>query len=578
MTVRMQLDRSMYPLAWAAVLVVALLGPLQARAQPLDSLQSWEGNIDYFATGAPLAVDGPDSDTGSVDTVNQPESVEVTSAEVPTGAVVLAAYLYWAGTIDDQEDCSTFPAEVDDQVDLTVPGGSAVAVTADECYCAAGAGSYDIQACRVDITALVPSAGMTGTWTVDGFDALIRNSSTDNASFALLFVFEEPVTLPPRRIDLFDGLEEFYESSRTLNLTGLDADTPAHGELTWYVLDGDIGGVGPEQVQVSGVPGGATVTLADSLNPAENPMNRTINTTVPTQTDVVGVDIDQLDISDGLTPTDTEADITYTAGGDKYWVVVNVVGIDVYRAIIQPRLSDKEWTLHDDADGSGGPTPGDTIRYTIHLENAGTAPGYVTVNDPMPEQVSSWTLVDDGGGTDASTADTLIVQDIYVDGGGTEDVVFDVVIAEGTLDTIMSNVAAFDAGPDGNSGSLAASPVFIGETVVDETPDEPAETVEPVPDTSTDTSVPDVAEDTATPPDAIMDVEEEDAQTDVVEPPSGGVPSACACELVDSSGHPASNLPLLLLLALLQISLICCKLTVSSRHPSKGLRDRSKGR
>jgi uncharacterized repeat protein (TIGR01451 family) len=561
-------DSTIVPTTAAAALAM-LLSPPCARAQPLDSRSSWSGNLDYFATGAPMAVDGPDSDTGRVDTIDQPASVEVTGTDVPSDAFTVAVILYWAGTVEDQDDCTTAPSATDDTVELTAPGAAAEPVTADTCYCAAGAGSYDIQACKADITSLAPDSDVTGTWTVDGFEALIRNSSTDNASFSLVFVYED-TDLPPRRIDLYDGLEEFYESERTLELTGLEADTPAHGELTWYVLDGDIGGAPPEQVEVSGVPGGAETVLSDAHNPFDNPMNRTINTAVPARTGVVGVDIDQLDIGAGLTPGDTAVDMTYTAGGDKYWVVFNIVGIDIYSAVIQPRLSHKSWGLFDDADGSTTPTPGDTVRYTIHVVNSGTAPGYVTVTDTIPDQAATWSLVADAGGTDVSTADTLVVEDLYIEAGGSVDVIFDVVIAEGTLDEIMSNVAGFDAGPDGSAGHLAAPPVYIGGLLPDEAPeeaaDDPPEVVEPVVEPA-----PDVTDAADIPgEDPVEDPGADDTPTGPIVPDGGGTPSACTCSALPVPGGHAWPVSLLLVWIVLQLSSRCCTLHGNAHRPRKG--------
>jgi len=450
-----------------AVLLVSLVwllpGVREAAAQPIDSLTSWEGSMDYFATGAPLAVPAA-ADPYDVEVLSQPASVQVGAGDVPATATVVAAYLYWAGTIPDQSDCANAPVSIDDEVLLTLPGQAVGApVTADECFCSPGATSYDIQACRVDITSGVVTSGMIGTFTVDDFACDVAGSgSTDNASFSLVLVYEEPALLPPRRITLYDGLEEMYQTSRTIGLTGLDVDTPAQGELTWYVLDGDIGGsTGLEQVSVQGTPGGMSAVVSDAVNPSDNPMNRTINTTSPAQTGVVGVDIDRLDLSAGLTPGDVAVDVTLTAENDKFWVVYNLVGINVYRALIHPKTSTKEWVLHVDADASGDVTPGDTIRYTIHLDNVGTAPGYVDVTDAIPAEAASWTLVDGAGGTDLSTATQLVVEDIHLDAGASVDVVLDVVLAAGTEGLSMENIALFDAGPDGNAGAILAVSVTI---------------------------------------------------------------------------------------------------------------------
>ena len=511
-----------------------------ASAAPLDLLSSWEGTIDYFVTGAPLAVDGSDSGT-DVDTLSQPASVDVTATDVPTMATIIAAYLFWGGTIPDESDCSS-TASIDDEVVLTVPGGTDTTITADECFCEVGAGSYDIQACRYDFTSML-TAGIIGTYEVDEFAALIRNSSTDNASFAIVLVYDEPNTLPPRRIALYDGLEELYEGSRVMNLPGLDVDNPADGDLAWYVLDGDIGGTGPESVELSGSPGGATTTLFDSINPATNPMNRTINTTSPPQTDVVGVDIDKLDASAGLTPGDVSAVMTYTAGGDKYWVVINIVGINVYKAHIPDRLSTKSWDLHDDADASGTITPGDTIRYTIHLINVGTAPGIVDVTDDIPAAFASWTLVDAAGGTDASTSTRLVIEDVPIAVGGTADIIFDAVIAEGTDGETVVNLADFDATPDGNVGRIASPPFVVGagapeddpETAPETSPDVTEPEPEPTPDATTDPAV-----DPSTEP-------ADDPGIDVPVPP-GDSGAGCGCSM--TSTHTPSAALLLLLLGL----------------------------
>ncbi|MBW2263130.1 MAG: MYXO-CTERM sorting domain-containing protein [Deltaproteobacteria bacterium] len=523
-------------------LATLLLWTGTTAAEPLDLLTSWEGTIDYFIIGAPLAIDGSDSGT-DVDTLSQPASVDVTATDVPPLGTIVAAYLFWGGTIPDQSDCATAPVYTDDEVVLTVPGGTPTTVTADECFCEIGAGTYDIQSCRYEFTTMLTS-GIVGTYTVDEFAALIRNRSTDNASFAIVLVYDEPSTLPPRRVALYDGLEELYLGSRIINLSGLDVDTPAVGDLAWYVLDGDVGGAGPESVVLSGAPGGASTTLFDSINPATNPMNRTINTTSPPLTDVVGVDVDRLDASAGLTSGDVSVVMTYTAGGDKYWVILNIVGINVYKAHIPTRLSSKRFDLHIDADSSGTPTPGDTIRYTIHLVNVGTAPGLVDVTDDIPSAFESWTLVDAAGGTDASTATRLIIEDVPIPVDGSADIVFDAVIGPDTDGEMVVNVVAFDATPDGNAGTLPSPPFTVGGAAPDDDPDSaPEEAPEPSPEPS-----PEPAPDAATDPSADTP---SDPTIDVPAPP-GDEGTGCGCSLTATKPPAAMFLLLLLALALLR--------------------------
>lgn len=451
--------------ALAACASVALfVAPARADV-PISLRTTWSGSVDFFATGAPMAVDGPDADT-NVDTMAQPATVTVAAANIPAESKVVQAFLYWAGTIPNS-DCVD-PTKFDDAVDFTPPGVAMPAsITADTCYCStADASSYDVQVCRADITSLLagPLEQLTGDYTVDKFAASINNGATDSASFSVVLVYQNP-NLPPRDIALYDGIEGLSSQTKatsSFSLGGIRVDTPAQGDLTWYTIEGDIGGGSPgvEQVVVTGNPGGASLVLSDAINPDNNPMNRTINTTIPAQTDTVGVDIDRFDISGALTSGDTSVDMLYSANTDKWWIAYNVVGINVFEPVFGVG-SNKTGVLHTDADGNGVPSVGDTIRYTIHLNNTGTDAGAVNVVDPIPPEAASWSMVDTGGGTDVSMANQLDVQGIFAAVQGSADVVFDMVIADVPDQTVISNVATFDATPDGDQGTLAAADIVV---------------------------------------------------------------------------------------------------------------------
>lgn len=435
------------------------LAPASARAdEPVTLRQTFSGHVGFFATGAAMAADGPDGDN-NVDTLVQPASVDVGPPDVPALGMVRAAYLFWGGSIA-QSDC-TDPADIDDMVDFTPPGGVATAVVADDCFCSdAGALAYDVQACRADVTALV--SGIAGTYTVDGFAALIGNATTHNASFSVVLVYDDPV-LPPRRVALYDGLLTMasdVNAEEIITLDGLDVDDPPGGDLTWYVLEGDVGGSVGESVQVTGIPAGATLLLADAYNPVDNPMNHTITTTDPPQTDVIGVDVDRFAIDGALAASDTAVQVRFTAGLDKWWLVYDVVGVDVYEPVLSD-ASAKTWLLHDDGDGNGVPSPGDVIRYTIHLENTGNADGVVAVSDPIPPQAASFTVVDTAGGVDQSVGITVSVVDIPLGVGDTADVVVDVVLDDVPDGTAVSNIAEYTAEPGGVHGFLVAPLVVV---------------------------------------------------------------------------------------------------------------------
>ncbi len=442
--------------------IVASLSPAasgEARAdEPISLRNSWAGPVGFFATGAPLAVDGPDGDTTAVDMLSQPADVEVTVPQVPAGGMLRAAYLYWGGSIPNSECADVM--DIDDEVDFTGPGGVPTAVMADACFCSdAAAMSYDVQACVADVTTFI--GGLAGTYTVDAFDALIDNGTTHNASFSIVLIYDDP-TLSPRRVALYDGLLTMsvdITPQETITLDGLDIDSPPIGDLTWYALEGDVGGSSGEGVSVTGVPAGGWLPLSDAVNPAGNPMNHTINTTMPAQTDVLGVDIDQFSIDAALDASDTAVEVQYSAGMDKWWLVYNIVGVSVFEPVLSEG-SAKDWALQDDVDGDGLVDPGDTVRYTIHLDNSGNADGTVTLSDPLPAEISSWVLIDAGGGNDASMGDTLVIEDIPLPVGSTADVVFDVVI-DAPDGAMVLNVAEYTAEPSAVQGFLPAPPIPV---------------------------------------------------------------------------------------------------------------------
>ncbi|MCB9750894.1 MAG: DUF11 domain-containing protein [Myxococcales bacterium] len=457
-----------------AALTVAVALPRPALADELPTLlQSWEGGYDFFATGAPLAVDGPDNDE-AVDTLNMSAVASVSADDLVPGAEIVAAYLYWGGSIQNN-DCGG-GGLVDDEVSFAAPGGSAELVAADKCFCSdAGAMAYDMQLCRAEVTDMIDE--LVGDYTVGEFAALIENGDTHTASFSIVLVYAHEF-LKPRRVSLYEGLQTLWLNGTKqieITLDGLDVDSPPEGDLTWYVLEGDINGSMMERVEVAGAPGGGVLTLSDPINPEANPMNHTINTTTPPQTDAIGVDIDQFDLAGALTQGDNAVKVTYTADLDKFWIAYNIVGVNVYQAVLLTNSS-KTWALQDDADQSGDPTPGDTIRYTIHLENTGTAPASATLNDVIPPEAAEWTLVDDGGATDGSTQGELILSELALAPTESVDIVLDVVIADVPEGTEINNTAIFDASPDGDQGELVAPPVVIGGAAATTTGDAATDT------------------------------------------------------------------------------------------------------
>jgi hypothetical protein len=275
------------------------------------SLFDMTGQLEYFMTGTPLAID-TDVD-GRVDALSLPASIAVLSGDVSSGAVLEQAYLYWGGTQAEG-------AGPDSVVSLMVPGGVAANITADTCfYSDGGTTTYDIHMCRADVTSLISGGALTGNYIIDGYSGAIANGATDNASASLLLIYSDN-SLARSKLTVHDGLQTMVSSTLNISISGFSGYSTPSGSLTYYAMEGDVAGSGSEYINVTAAPSGGTLTVTDM-------MDHTINTTSPAQIDTIGVDIDHYDISSALSSGDSDLNIEYSAGTDKWWLGVNVVRV-----------------------------------------------------------------------------------------------------------------------------------------------------------------------------------------------------------------------------------------------------------
>ncbi len=438
----------------ALLTMLLMSAPITAMAnEPITPRGAWEGRVDYFVTGTVLAVD-TDGDF-RVDTSAQPAGIAVRAADAP--GTLEAAWLYWGGSQVEPlgAPCTT---GADDTVTLGLPGGSAITVTADDCYCSdGGSTTYDVWTCRTDVTTATRAAGgqITGTWTVDGYDGLYLNGSTHNASAALFLVYSDNA-LPPRRVAAFDGNIDLANTQQVISLAGIEVDSIPSGELAYYVLEGDISGGGVEAVSVQGLPGGTPIVLSDAVNPVGNPFNQTINTTTPPQTGLVGVDIDSFDITPALAAMDTQVNVTVSAGDDKVWLAAAFIGVDLFDPAFS-RNSTKSVAIFVDQNGDGFANPGDTLRYTIRLENDGNEAGTVNLRDSVPAEFVSYTVVDAAGGIDSSNAAEVRIDGISVPAGSSRSVIIDMVVGEVPDGIAVINTATWSSPLQGGLSGQVSS-------------------------------------------------------------------------------------------------------------------------
>ena len=387
-----------------AILGASLTSPGIARALCVDgegpdcvrARESFLGTVDFFATGASFTFtdDADDDRPGGLLEVAE---VVVPQRRIPPRATLKRAFLYFGGSLFDDEDGRDAP---DTTVQLKVPGSDVFReVRGEQVYTSGRIAAFPeltLYTVRADITALMQEAGgeMAGAYQVRGFDADIfhfdEKHTAANASFSIILVFEEP-RLPPRTIVLFDGMQEVLGSTVSLALSGFSVSPVPSGALTIYAQEGDCHPgpqdcaqgnnlAGLERVRVIGAEPSRSLVLSDDVNPPNDVFNRTINTVDPPLVDVPGTDIDTFDISPVLRAGDRMVTVEITTpfprdgqAGELIGLVYVVVGIDVFA----PELREDSRIDIRTARGEELEAyyPGDPLQVTFALSNTGNMPG-----------------------------------------------------------------------------------------------------------------------------------------------------------------------------------------------------------
>lgn len=344
------------------LLLMALLSISQiAHATPVSStpVRTFVGQIDFAVTGATLRAN---SDAGDSCAVNP--SSTATLDDVPSGGVITAAYLYWAGSGSNAD------------YNVLLNGSP---VSADTQYNENVGTNRDYFSGVADVTNLVSG---NGSFTLSGLSI----DSADNscgvsatvAGWGLVVIYERAVE-PFRTINFFEGFQNFWGSSITLAPSNFVVPTSnidgRFGILTW---EGDSGN--------SNTRNGVTENLffdgqnstnqaqIDSLNPLNNQYNSTIN--VNNDTTSYGVDFDVYDISTRLTAGDTSAQTTYATGQDRVLLSLQIV------SVTNTPATDLSLTkTHSNNFAQGG-----TGSFVFTASNLGPLnhTGLISISDPLP--------------------------------------------------------------------------------------------------------------------------------------------------------------------------------------------------
>ncbi|WP_437689771.1 DUF3344 domain-containing protein [Sorangium sp. So ce176] len=307
--------------------------------------------------------------------------------EVPAGARVTHAYLYWGAHLGTS-------GSADEAVTLERPGASGFSeeVTAIDSIEKTSSGRVYYQSVA-DITAVVQARG-SGAYRVSGVDtATFTNNNFDN-HFAgwWLVVFYELASSPPRNLALFDGLDTVASgSTQSATLSGFVVPNAGYdAKLGIVAFEGDVA-FGGDQFFFNGPP-----ALGNDLSPADNFFNGTrsyLNMPVSNVGDLpqlagsagsmAGMDIDVLDITTKVTPGQTSAPIQASSNNDLYFLAGFITSISTFR----PDFTSSTKTVTDV--NGGRLRPGDVLQYTIQVANSGNDASINTVlTDPLPAGVT----------------------------------------------------------------------------------------------------------------------------------------------------------------------------------------------
>lgn len=308
-------------------------------------------------------------------TIAQAQSTAVLN--VPPGATVTHAYLYWGATLA--------AAGVDSNVVFDRPGGFSQNINALTSY-PAGNNSYHSVA---DVTSLVQANG-SGAYRVAGInmiDIVDQNNPNTFGGWWMVVLYQDP-NEPLRNLAIYEGMDPVANGQpKNVTLSGFVVPNAGFtGKLGVITFEGDDVTTG-DQLFFNG---GAA--LSDGQNPADNFFNATrsylgnpvtVAGDLPqmpgTARSMSGIDIDVVDVTAKLVAGQTSANIQATSTGDVYFLGGWVTSISTFR----PDFTTSTKTALDL--NGGALIPGDQVQYTLVITNTGNDASINTVlTDTLP--------------------------------------------------------------------------------------------------------------------------------------------------------------------------------------------------
>ncbi|EDM44725.1 hypothetical protein SCB49_14175 [unidentified eubacterium SCB49] len=336
-------------------LLLFIVSCITVQAQDVQLFESFNGRYDYLAFGNTLNT----RENGADDPC---QLLTATSADLTLQAnqTVVAAYLYWAGSLDPGD------------LDVTLNGTQVTAERDFSLSFLSNGIEYTYFAAVADVTDIVLANGNT-TYTLTDLDVsdniayYCNGNSTNFAGWAVTLIYEDP-SFNLTNINIFEGLESVNISDNQLtivldNLNIIDADGAKIGFLAW---EGDSSLAVEESLRING-----NLISNPPLNPANNAFNSTNSFTGAN--DLYNMDIDVYNVENVINAGDTQAVIDLNSGQD-FVMINNIV------TVFNSELPDATVAF---SEISYDPLCGNRtleMKYTVFNENS-TAP--LPINTPI---------------------------------------------------------------------------------------------------------------------------------------------------------------------------------------------------
>lgn len=271
---------------------------------PVSLYKSYAGNLSFVLAGASFRDD--ESNTCSVTS-----SASGNLNNLPSNAVIVAAYLYWAGSYN--------PPDTPDN-SIIFNGSTRFDSSMETSSLAANNTTYNFYSGKADVTSIVEST-RNGSYNMTGLDFEVGNphcgASAVLGGWSLVVIYEDD-SEPTRVVNLYDGFQQFRGSSLSISADNFEISSSPSGKHAHITWEGDVGNsdeLNNFNEALNLTTNSGTRELTDNINLSGQQFNSRSNiygSTNPT----FGLDIDEYDIGQYLTPGETSFTTRYSSGRD----------------------------------------------------------------------------------------------------------------------------------------------------------------------------------------------------------------------------------------------------------------------